>query len=52
MMNYEPVAPGKEFKYCKWDFNSGSTKCPEKEEEEDDAEFDEDEPEDEEKEDL
>jgi len=27
MMKYEPVAPGKEFKYRKWEFKSGSTKC-------------------------
>jgi len=35
MMTYEPVSPGEEYRYCKWEFDSGTTKCEKKEEDED-----------------
>ena len=60
MTKYEPVAPGEEFRYCKWELmtedewaeqNGANRKCIKDEDDEDDFDNDDDENEDE-KEDL
>ena len=49
MMTYEPIAPGSQFKYCKWEFGNEPYYCPEEVKENDDEDFEE---EDEEKDEL